>query len=145
MDANGGTNGDGGESSVSKSTNLNKFTTSTAIDPGKDRNLEVSAELTLGAVEPSKQGSLDVSRQTADNTTSGADIQTDLDVDIKVNLSLNPSGEGSLSSNAQDKSRLQAGGLEDTVDSHVKLTLGGDVGRSGDVDGQSSEDVGGED
>jgi len=140
----GSTNGDGRESSLSKSTNLNKVTTSVTIDPGKNRDLEVSAEVALLAVDPGEEGSLDVSRQTADNTTSGADIQTDLDTGIKIKPSLNPSRKGSLSTSTQDKSGLEAGSLKDTVNGHIKLALGSDIGTSGDIHRQSSQDVCGE-
>lgn len=145
MYTDGSTNGDGRESSVSKSTNLNKVTTGVTIDPGKNRDLEVSAEVTLLAVDPGEEGSLDISCQTADNTASGADIQTDFDIEIKIQSSLNPSGKGRLSTSTQDESRLEVGSLKDTVNGHVKLALGSDIGTSGDVDGQSSQDVFGED
>ena len=140
----GSTNGDGRESSLSESTNLNKVATGVAVDPGKNGDLEVSAEVTLLAVDPGEEGGLDISGQTANNTASGADIQTDLDTDIKIKLSLNPSGKGSLGTSTQDEGGLEASSVKDTVNGHVKLTLGSDIGTSGNVHGQSSQDIFGE-
>jgi hypothetical protein len=145
VNADGSTDRDGRESSLTKGTDLNETMAMVAVDPGQNRDLELSAEITVGTVDPGEEASLDIRSQTSDNATSSAGIETGLDVNIKANSGLNPSRERGLQGSTQDESRLEGGGTEDTINGNVELTLGGNIGARGDVHGKSSQDISGED
>jgi hypothetical protein len=106
VNADGSTDRDGGESSLTESTNLNETVAVVAVDPGKNGDLEVSAEITVGTVDPGEEAGLDISSQTSDNATSSAGMETGLDVNIKTNRGLNPSRKRGLEGSTQNESRL---------------------------------------
>jgi hypothetical protein len=139
-----GTNGDGRQSGVGDSTDLDEAADVGAVAPAEDGGLEGSLESTLGGVQPSNEGSLDISVQAGDDATGSTNAETGLDVGTKAKVSVNiqESRKRSLSRGAQNESRGELGGREDTINGNIDGLLGSDVGTGRDVDRQGSNNLG---
>ncbi|KAJ6088829.1 hypothetical protein N7499_004080 [Penicillium canescens] len=114
VNADGSTDRDDRESSLTKGTDLNETVAMVAVDPGQNGDLELSAEITVGTVDPGEEASLDISSHTSDNATSSAGIETGL-TSISRPTAASIQAERGLQGSTQDENRLEGGGTEYTI------------------------------